>query len=278
VHDDPCRSALVLEDLEAVVPRLAAVDDQGAIVLLGDLDVRPEARLLLGRGGVVAVVVEPGLADGDDHVLPCEAVDDLEDVRGRLHRVVGVDPDAGVDALEPRGGADGLGRGRHVGPDGDHRGDPGRPRSLDLLGRRETVVVVEVTVGVDVRHRSFVPRSGAGGSAEVGRDPAGPGRSRTRRGGTRTARHIGRAVQGSYHPAHPRVPDPADRDDRDRLCADRAHRRAAVGRRADRGIPPTGRWDRTRFIVGAAGLGQRTTSASVTSPGSRLRLGPSPVT
>ena len=114
-----------------------------------ELDLGGERGPLRFARSVVVVVVEPGLADGDD--AGCvEQVGDRVDAGRRLVRV---QPDRGEDArVGGRGGDRRLRRGP-VTPDRDH------PRDAGLLGGRDGAggpvgdpFVVDVAMGVDPGH------------------------------------------------------------------------------------------------------------------------------
>ncbi len=116
------------QDVERVGPRVAAVDHERQPVAVRELDLGGERVPLRLAWSVVVVVVEPGLADGDD--AGCvEQVGDRVDAGRRL---VGVEPDRGEHArVGGRGGDRRFGRGP-VAPDRDHlrhAGLAGRPRS-----------------------------------------------------------------------------------------------------------------------------------------------------
>ena len=114
--------------------------------LVGELDLRGERRLLGVAGRVVVVVVEPGLADGDD-ARRVEQVDDRVDT---VRRVVRVQPDRGVHVVEPRRHLDRRERRRPIAPDRDHRVHAGGARRLHRAVR--TVgdpFVVDVAVRVE---------------------------------------------------------------------------------------------------------------------------------
>ncbi len=98
MHDAAHRvRALLLEYAQSVVARLAAVDDERLAHALRRRDVAPEARALPLELPGAAVVVEPGLADGDDPRIGGQAGELF--LRGlRVLAVVGVHAHRGEHA------------------------------------------------------------------------------------------------------------------------------------------------------------------------------------
>ena len=114
------------EHRERVVPRVARVDHQGAVELVGQLHLRPERERLLGALRVLVEEVEPALADPGDQVEVVtgerlERVPLLAEVRG----VVGVEADGGPHLGMAPGDLDRAPRALEVGPDADQGVDPG---------------------------------------------------------------------------------------------------------------------------------------------------------
>jgi len=128
--------------------RVPVVDHQRLAGPLGDLDVLAEPPALHVGGGVVAVVVQAGLADGDDPRQRGEGLDVSERLgRGRLG-LVGMDGHGGMEPLvlarPPRRPA----RGFQVGADrddADNARGPGRRHHF----RYRQVDHVQVSVAVE---------------------------------------------------------------------------------------------------------------------------------
>ena len=91
--------ALGVEDGERVVPRLAGVDHQGQVALVGQGDLGGEHVPLHRAGRVVVVVVEPALAHGHHPGLVQQVDDPVEPVAG----LVGVQADRGPHHAWVRG-------------------------------------------------------------------------------------------------------------------------------------------------------------------------------
>src|SRR5579884_2175045 len=182
--------ALGAQQLRRLGVRLADVDDEGPAVRAGERHVAGESRALCRARRAVIVVVEAGLADGDDAGCGEPAREGGEGVVVGGVGVVGVhadgrdDRDLPVAAGERHGGRVALDRAR--GADADERRYPrgGRP------GEHGGAVRVEgglrhVAVRVDERgHVAGSSTRGKSGSAAAVRCPAGKasphGRSRRR--------------------------------------------------------------------------------------------------
>ena len=158
------------EDVEGVVPGVAGVDHERQAELVGQADLLGECRALGVAGRVVVVVVEPGLADGDDLGV-------VEQVGDRVDAVacfVGVEPDGGPDAGVGFGCRD---RGEARGPvtaDGDHRGDAGLMGGVHgRVGAARHPLVVHVTVRIEVPETRHAVIRGKSGSPLVTVRPPG---------------------------------------------------------------------------------------------------------
>ena len=131
---------------ERVLVGASRVDHDRQPERLGQTEVLlEEPPLRLGRG-VVAVVVEPRLADGDG-TLAGEQSAELRDlpVVGAAG-LVGVNPEARVDAVVPEGERQSLVSARDRGGDDDHAVDAGCPGARQ---DRRRFVQAEVRVRVD---------------------------------------------------------------------------------------------------------------------------------
>ncbi len=90
------------ESCECVESRLVGrpgVDDDGLAELGRQRELGLEETQLRVVRRVVAVVVEPGLADGDGAVVGEELTELVEPLRVGFSRVVGVDAEGGVDTV-----------------------------------------------------------------------------------------------------------------------------------------------------------------------------------
>ena len=145
--------ALVVEDLEGVVPGLACVDHQGQVPSVSETDLCTEDLGLDVARRVVIVVIEAGLADCDD-LRVIELCDDPVDAFGR---VVGMDASRCPDRIVGFGDCDAHPCRFGVAPDGDHPLDT----SLDGLRHRRCAVFsgadVAVVVGPAQRGRHDQP-------------------------------------------------------------------------------------------------------------------------
>ena len=132
VEDDLVDGATILaKDFHRFFEGFSAVDDDRQIQLGGDLQVLGEDPSLVLVEGEVVMIVEAGLADGDDLFVPGEGFQLGQCVRCDGFGIVGVDSDGGVEVVEALGELDGLSIFLRVGADGYPGGDAGLAASCD---------------------------------------------------------------------------------------------------------------------------------------------------
>jgi hypothetical protein len=100
--DDPVvRGAVMPQDREEVLRRLAIVDDDRELRLSSKLDLCLESTALYRSWGEIAVVVEADLPDRDDLWRLCQRLQAGEDASVKCFRVVGMDSYRGPDRVVP---------------------------------------------------------------------------------------------------------------------------------------------------------------------------------
>jgi hypothetical protein len=133
---------------EAVLERVAHVDDQGQVCSPSDVDLRLERRPLRVAWGTVAKVVQPRLSDRDDAVGFSERLDvrcgPLVESRG----VVGMAPHRGEHLGVSVRQLDRLPVGALIHPHREDSPDPTGARGADQL-RRFRLAQAEMRVAVD---------------------------------------------------------------------------------------------------------------------------------
>src|SRR4051794_12273757 len=160
VQDHRLVAGAGVERLEDLVGRgrlplgVAGVDHDRQVELDRDLDLRGEGPSLLVRARVLAVEVEPGLADRPHPLVRTQ----LEDFRGgrlvEAARLVRVAPDRGEDRLVAPGARHRLGVRLAVHP---HRQHPVHPRGDSRRDQFVLAAVAEEEMGVGVDHRPAQP-------------------------------------------------------------------------------------------------------------------------
>ena len=149
---DTRRAQLRDERVLRVAPAVsrAAMEDGGLAGLERERQVPPQVGQLVRDRAEDTVVVEAGLADRHDPRIRCPADDPRPAGVIDLGRVVGMDPDRGVEPREAVDAAERPLRRRDV-PTGDQDAlEPGQPRRPDdLVGVSLEPIGVEVAVGVD---------------------------------------------------------------------------------------------------------------------------------
>lgn len=175
MEDGALGHALGGEDVEGLVPGLAGVDHQGAVVAVGQGDLGGEDLTLDVAGRVVVVVVEPALAHRPHLGAGQQGLDPVDAVAG----LVGVHPGGGPHLGMPGRTVGGGGRVGQVGADVD---DPHHPRLGRLgQGRRDRRLVdrprptpgavAEVAVVVDPAHGQADRRGNNGDPFATGSPP-----------------------------------------------------------------------------------------------------------
>ncbi len=153
------RRPLVRQHAQHVGVRVPVVDHQRLAHPLGQIDVPAEVLLLLGRRRAVPVVVQPGLADGDDPGVACQPLELVVVVVGQPGDLGRVDRDRGPDVGVPLGGGDAPARGRDGVADRDRGGHtdtagPGHDGGDErLVGGDAGPLGDRVQVGVRVEDR-----------------------------------------------------------------------------------------------------------------------------
>ena len=183
---------------------------------------------------VVVVVVEPALPHGDHLGF----VEQLGETVDPVLRVVRMHARGGPDAVVGARNGDGSAGLLHVGTDGDHAGDAGRPRRVDRLGAEP--LIGDVAVGVSPHGGG----TGARPSRRRGHPGTGPtrppraGAARRAEPGRPIRRHSSAAVDGMAGDARMATI---------RSTSSASPSTAATSRRRPR--PSTARWPRDSALV-----------------------------
>jgi hypothetical protein len=148
VQDDLEPAGVRAEPRDGVLLGGARVDDERLGELAGDLDLRAEGPLLVGARRVVAVVVQPGLADRAAAGMRRELAQVLGDGVVIPGGEVGVAADGGEHLVVGVGGGERAAAGLGVHADGEDARDTLVARRRDELRLRRRAAV-EVGVGVD---------------------------------------------------------------------------------------------------------------------------------
>jgi hypothetical protein len=151
-HAPPFEGVFELtENGDGIFVRLAAVDNDGAVHVTGDLQLTPEHVALHVPLGVVVKIVQPDFAHGDNLIVPGVGADFCLYVIGVTFGIVGVDP---LSTVHP---------GRHLAEfpypgkvvrghrNGDHFLDINPSRLLKGFLQWAVPEVIQVTVGFDDR-------------------------------------------------------------------------------------------------------------------------------
>src|SRR5208337_5018038 len=87
------------EEAEAIVPSIAAMDDDGELGGVREFHLLAEDALLNVARGVIVEVVQADLSPGDDFGMLGKLGQSVEMRRGDFLRLVGMDADRGVDPV-----------------------------------------------------------------------------------------------------------------------------------------------------------------------------------
>jgi len=153
--------ALFGEDSAQVVVGIAAVHDERPIERPGEPDMGAKDVVLGGPAGVIVVVIEARLADGDDAGIGGYPVQRLEGIGGASPGVVGVDAD-GCAVGEPLGEGQCRFRGGEIVPDDHQLGDTGVASAFPY-NKKVLSEAGFIEVGVSIDHRKRRAATGVAG-------------------------------------------------------------------------------------------------------------------
>ncbi len=142
-------SASAASDRERVLVGVSCMDDEGRARGACEGDLCPERALLVVPGGVLAVVVEPRLADRDAARVRRQRLQLGQVGVVEAARLVGVTADRRIHLGERLGRRERGAARDAVGADGEQLHDARRHRALDELG---VWLFAQVQVGVAVDH------------------------------------------------------------------------------------------------------------------------------
>ena len=141
------------------------MQDRGFAGLGGVAQIAPQIGQLIGDGAEDAVVVEPGLADGDHAVVNGPVADPLPAGVVDLRGIVRVDAHCGIEPSDAPNQVERTFARGDVPPGNEDAFDPGEPGCADdELEVIAEAVGIEMAVRVDQAHRGMVGGPGTIGS------------------------------------------------------------------------------------------------------------------